>query len=226
MSIRSARFLALALAIGVVAPLLAQQQRQGRGFGGGQMSAGMLLTQKSVQEELKLTEDQITKVTEKNKEIRTKFADDLKDKDKRADAAKKMNEETTKALADIIKPEQMKRLKQIEVQLGGLAALRNEEVAKAIKLSDKQIADVKGLADDLSKDSAELMKDAFTSKDQAKMKEAREKVQSLNKEATAKFLSGLSAEQKTAYKELVGDEFKGQINPFGGRPGGKNKDKE
>ncbi len=223
MRIRLARFTALVLAIGLVAPLFAQRQ-PGAGFGRG-MDGSMLLTQKSVQEELKLTEDQITKVEKVGKDLREKYADDLKDKDKRQETMKKMGEERTKALAEVLKPEQTKRLKQIEVQVGGLNALSRDDVAKTLNLSEKQIADVKGIADDLRKDSTELFKDA--GKDKDKFAEIMTKVRTLNKEAAAKFISSLSDDQKKAYKELTGDEFKGKIEfGFGGgRPKDKKGDK-
>ena len=220
MRIRSARFLALVVAVGMVLPLFAQQRQRG-GMGGG-INASMLLTQKSVQEELKMTDDQIAKVDKVGKDLRTKYADDLKDKDKRQETMKKMNDERTKALADVLKPEQTKRLKQIEVQLGGLNALAKEDVATTLKLSDKQKSDLKGMVDDLTKDSQELFKDA--GKDFKKMAEIRTKVETLNKEAAAKFVTGLSADQKKAYTELAGAEFKGKIEfGMGRRP---NKDKE
>src|SRR5271170_1720706 len=55
------RSLALALFALVVTPVFAQRQ-PGFGFGGGQMGIAQLVTNKSVQEELKLTEDQIAKL--------------------------------------------------------------------------------------------------------------------------------------------------------------------
>jgi transketolase len=216
MRIRSARFLALALAIGIAAPLFAQRQPGGMGRGG--ISASMLLGQKSVQEELKLTEDQISKIEKSSKDIRAKFADDVKDKDKRTEAFKKMAEETAKLLPDLVKPEQLKRLKQIEIQLGGLMALTHEDVQKTLKMTDKQVSDVKGLSEDLAKDQQAMFKDAGKDKDKAK--EAREKVATLRKEATTKFLTGLTADQKKAYAELTGAEFKGKIEfGMGRRPG-------
>src|SRR5260370_5432539 len=118
----------------------------------------MLLAKTSVEEELKMTEDQVAKVEKLNTTLREKYADDLKDKDKRAETMKKMSEERTKALADVLKPEQTKRVKQIEIQLGGLNALAKEDVATALKFTDKQKADIKSRADDLAKDSQELVK--------------------------------------------------------------------
>jgi hypothetical protein len=78
------------------------------------------------------------------------------------------------------------------------------------------------MVDDLSKDSQELMKSA----EKGKFAEVMVKVNTLNKEAAAKFITGLSADQKKAYKDLTGDEFKGKIEfgmGMGKRP---NKDKE
>ena len=125
MRIRLARLAALFLAIGLVAPLFAQRQ-PGGGFGRG-MDGSALLSQKSVQEELKLTEDQIEKVKKVGEDINAKFADDRKaagkDMEKQAELRKKISEERTKALAAVLKPEQTKRLHQIEVQVGGLTAL-------------------------------------------------------------------------------------------------------
>src|SRR6516165_7609071 len=58
--------LAAAVVALVASPALAQRQRQGgggrQGGGFGGMSQSLLLTQESVQKELKLTPDQVTKV--------------------------------------------------------------------------------------------------------------------------------------------------------------------
>ena len=207
MRTRVVRFMALMLAIGLVTPLFGQP-RPG-GFGRG-VDDSQLLSAKDVQTELKLTEDQIKKVETISKDLREKYGADLKDKDKRAEASKKMGEERTKALADVLKPEQTKRLKQIGIQVGGLAALQKKELQDALKFTEKQTADLKGLTDDLDKDRGEIFKDV--GKDFKKFPEAMAKVQTLNKEMTTKFLSGFSTDQKKAWSELVGDEFKGKID--------------
>ncbi|HET9615409.1 MAG TPA: hypothetical protein VFP22_11400, partial [Candidatus Limnocylindrales bacterium] len=85
--------------------------------------------------------------------IREKYGDEMKaafkDKDREKTTAlfKKIGEETTKALTDVLKPEQLKRVKQIEVQLGGLAVLTREDVAKTLSLTEKQLADAKTVQD-------------------------------------------------------------------------------
>jgi hypothetical protein len=213
------------MAIGLVAPLFAQP---GRGFGNRGMDASALLGQKSVQEEIKLTEDQVAKVEKIGKDLREKYGEQLKDagkdKDKRAEITKKMGEERTKMLADVLKPDQAKRVKQIEIQVNGLTAFNAEDVQKALKLTEKQISDLKAMEDDLNKDRAEIFKDA--GKD--KFAEAMVKVRTLNKEAATKFVSKLTDDQKKLYKDLAGEEFKGKIEaPTFGRPGKDKKgDKE
>jgi hypothetical protein len=220
MRTRLLRFLGLCLAIGVATPLLAQ--RPG-GFGGG-ISTAMLVGQKSVQEEVKLTDDQVAKAKKVNDDIRAKYADDLKsagkDKDKRMEITKKMSAETAKALSEVLKPDQLKRIHQIEIQLGGLQVLSRDDVAKELKLTDKQKDDLKGRADDLRKDTTDIFKDA--GKD--KFAEAAVKVRTLGQEAAAKFVSTLSDDQKALYKEMTGKKFEGKIEFTGGRPGKGDKE--
>jgi len=225
MRTRFLRFLGLCLTIGLVTPLLAQRPMGG---GGGNLTGTALLAQKSVQEELKLTEDQVTKTKKIGEDIRTKYGEEMKaafkDREKFAELRKKMNEESTKLLADVLKPEQVKRMHQIEVQLGGIDALSREDVAKELKLTEKQKEDLKARRDDLNKDRGDMFKDA--GKDQAKQKEVREKIRTLTTEATTKFVNSLSDDQKKLYTELVGKKFEGKIEFQGTRPGGNKGDKE
>src|SRR5262249_20714624 len=99
----------------------------GGGFGGGRL---FLLSQKSVQEELKLTDDQVKKVSELEQKQRDAFqgARNLS----REEAQKKFQElasDTNKAIADSLKEDQVKRLKQISLQQQGTRALSDPEVA-------------------------------------------------------------------------------------------------
>jgi membrane protein involved in colicin uptake len=199
------RFMGLCLMIGVATPLLAQ--RPG-GFGGG-ITTAMLVDQKSVQEEIKLTDDQVAKAKKVTEDVRKKYDDDLKaarkDKDREKSAAigKKIAEETNKGLTDVLKPDQLKRIKEIELQLGGLRALSRDEVTKALKLTDKQLDELKGRGDDLAKESRDLFKE----------KGGFEKVRTMSMEAAAKFVSTLSDDQKKIYKEMTGKKFEGKIEP-------------
>ena len=125
--------LALGVVVLVATPALAQ--RGGRGGGGfGALGVAQLAQNKSVQEELKVSEDQGKKI----KEALDKLREDLKDdyaklggggrrggggggggggasQEERAAARKKTGEAETKAVNAILDEKQQKRLQQIQI---------------------------------------------------------------------------------------------------------------
>jgi len=217
------RGLAVALFALVVSPVLAQRQPgPGAGFGG--QGIGTLVTNKSVQEELKLTEEQVTALKTAGEGVREKFKADLdkaregKDREKMTELFKTMSEESnkvmTKAVAEHLKPEQAKRLKQIELQVAGTRALTREDVQKELKLSEKQVGEIKAIGEEAQKDVTDLFKDAGG--DRTKMQEARTKIQAIQKESAEKAMGKLSAEQKTHWQEMTGAKF--ELKQGGGRP--------
>lgn len=172
-----------------------------------------LLSQKSVQEELKLTEDQVKKVKELSDKQRESFRGlrDLSQEErqkKMAEAAKA----NTKALAEILKPEQLKRVKQISLQQRGAGALRDPEVVKTLNLTDEQKDKVKTIQDEARKARGDGQRGDRSA-------EARKKREEARKATNDKLLGVLTAEQKSKLKELTGEPFKGEIRrpEFGGR---------
>jgi hypothetical protein len=208
--------------------VLAQQPRPG-GMGAGMMAnPGMLLANKTVQEDLKLTEDQISKVKELG-ERRMEAFKGFKEmsKEERQDAMKKMNEDTEKVVKEL-KPEQTARLKQIQLQQVGVILFTNEDMAKnlgladeakKITLSDDQKEKLKDITDQAAKDGMELFKSAggFSP-------DTMKKVQALRKEAAEKSLNVLSSEQKKTWTEMTGKTLEIQFD-FPGGPRKKNPDK-
>jgi hypothetical protein len=196
------------------------------GFGrGGFGGPGALLQNKSVQQELKLTDDQITKVKEVTDEIRSKHQEDftkLRDisdqterREKGAELMKTVGEETNKALAGVLKPEQEKRLKQIRLQTEGTRAFQDPEVEKALKLSDEQKDSLKTIEADARKEMEGLRGG------QGNREENRKKFESLRQETKDKAAAVLNDTQKKEWKELTGEPFKLE-QPEGGRgPGGR-----
>jgi hypothetical protein len=207
-------------AAAILVAAVAFAQGPGRGFGAPTL--GVLLTNKGVQEELKMSDDQKKKVGDIVQNTRDKYKDDLKDagkdKEKRAEITKKMNDEMAKPLAEALKPEQLKRAKQIEIQAGGFASLSREDVQKDLKLTDKQKGDIKDMAKDIEKDSGELFKGA--GKDKDKFKEAMDKVQKMNADSLEKVAKGFTDDQKKAWKDMTGEKFN-YVPEFGGK--GKDK---
>lgn len=207
----------------VVMPVLAQFPfggMMGRGMDGAQ-----LLSLPDVQKDLKLDEDQKKAITEAT-EARTKaFRSAFQDMDR--EAMQKAMTDFTKAMTKVkegLKPQQAKRLLQIEVQVAAKGnqpnIFTNETVQKALKLSDKQKSTVKSMLSELEKDVKELMEDAKG--DREKFMGAFKKMQTMGKETFDKITKSFSDEQKQAWKELQGEEFKGELRPAGFRP--KKKD--
>lgn len=189
---RLGRWLVASLALVFVVPLVFAQ-RPGGGFGGGSL---FLLTQKSVQDELKMSDEQVKKVTE----LQEKQRESLKGvaKEDRKAKFEEMAKESQKQVAEILKPEQNKRFKQISLQQRGSRAFADPEVAEALKITDEQKEKIKGIQEEIGKEMRDARGD-------------REKMASLRKTANEKVEGVLTAEQKTKLKELMGEPFKGEI---------------
>ena len=208
----------LALAFGIVAliaaPALAQQGRGGGGmFGGG----GMLLTNKSVQTEIKATEDQKSKLTALADDMRTKAteareaAKDLSQEERQAkmrELMPKMQADMDKALTDVLKPEQLKRIHEIQVQTAGAMGLTMGRVGDKLKLTDDQKQKIR----DLNQEVGQQMREIFQSA-QDDREGAMKKMTALRKETLEKALKVLTADQKKAYDGLAGKPFELKMEP-------------
>lgn len=214
------RLMRLALAVGVLtlaaSPIIAQ------GPGGFRPSPLMLLGQKSVQEELKLTPDQIQKVEAAGAKQRESFQGfrDLSEEE-RTKRFQEMTKENEKFVAENLKPDQAKRLNQISLQRQGAGSLADEKVAKELNLTDDQKVKIKDILEDSRNQIQELFQGGFN-------EEARTKSQEIRNAATAKALALLTADQKTKWKEMTGEPFKGEIRfgPPGGGGGRGNQKKD
>jgi hypothetical protein len=165
----------------------------------------LLLRQKSVQSELKLTAVKIRKVmsfTTKQYEAALKAI-----KLGAAERTKKfadLEKENKQFLEDNLSTKQSKRLQQITMQLTGLMQLSRPEVAKALNLTQDQTRKIKQLQTEARKGLAELMSD--------KGKEGRnEKLAKLREETRKKVLALMNDKQKAKIREMVGEPFKGKI---------------
>ncbi len=192
--------------------------RGGFGFGRGGMviDASTLLANKSVQAELKLSDDQKKDLKEINKAralLRAAREDDDKDAAKEAQASL---EKATKKLKESLTSAQSKRLLQIEVQLAvkrnNAKIFENTEVQKALKLTDKQKKLVKTTFSEMEKDLRELREEAKS--DPKKFREVFQKQREMSKEAFTTITKSFDDDQKKAWKDLPGEEFEGKGFPF------------
>jgi hypothetical protein len=226
------RLCKLALVLGAVAllasPALAQQP--GRGFPGmggmGQNAAMLIQFNKGLQDELKVDQDQLTKIREATTKVREDFRDEfakLRDAkpEEREAIMKKLGEANEKAVVGCLKEDQVKRFNQIQLQLKGIAMFTDEKVQKELKLNDEQKEKIKEIAKDLDKERTALMPrfEPGVKPDFSKLQENMQKIQSLEKEAKANATKVLNADQKKQVKEMTGEPFELKIE-FG-RPGGK-----
>jgi hypothetical protein len=171
------------LAVGMVAVVSAQPGGGFGGFGGG--GPLQLIGNKAVQEDLKMTEDQIAKLGEWRKEFFTKSMEIMKDKGiefggfgkggggkgggfkldpemmaKMAEAQAEVTKVAYKDLANILDEGQIKRLKQIARQQMNINAFTDPETVEALKLTDSQKTSVKGIIGDFNKDRLSIIQEA------------------------------------------------------------------
>ena len=213
--------LVLGLMVGAASVAQAQGPGRGRGgFGGGGFGGPTaLLGQASVQEELKLSEDQKKQITDFNEKRRGSFQDsqNLRQDERRAKFTE-MAKETEKAVAAILKPEQNKRLKEISLQQRGISAVSDPEVATSLKITDAQKAGITAIQEA----SAEKGRALFTGGGQGgNREESRAKFAELRKSTEEQIMGLLTAEQQATWLELTGAPFKGEI--VRGGPGGRTR---
>jgi hypothetical protein len=201
------------VALGLVAlmagPALAQQGRgggRGLGFGGGGIS--MLLTNASVQQELKLDAAQIEKakgVAEKAREKVTAALEGLEGQErftKMREISPGINDEVNKAITGFMSKEQVHRLHQINHQVQGAQAFTDAHVQSKLKLTDAQKSEIDGIV----QESREKMRTIFQ-ESQGDRQAAMAKMTELRKETLAKAEAKLTPEQKTTWKEMLGAPF-------------------
>jgi hypothetical protein len=123
-----------------------------------------------------------------------------------------------KALKGVLNEKQVARLKQIELQQRGSQAFRDKHVQQTLKMTDEQVTNINTILDDSRKEMAEMFKGGRGGFN----KETLEKVENMRKETTEKVQGVLSSDQRKAYKQMLGEEFKLERPMFRGF-GNKNK---
>lgn len=196
--------------------------RGGFNFFGGGGGGLALLQREEVQEELELLADQKKQLTELGEKSAQKMRDlfgSLRGggggggnndaaRDEMREKFRKASEETQAEVDKILLPHQSKRLKQLEAQRqmsgrGVLGGLADGNIAEKLAISEDQRDKLRDKARDLD---AEL----------------RKKTAEIRKQLQEQLLGSLSDEQRSQYKELIGEpfEFRDDGPGFGGFGGG------
>ena len=192
--------------------------QRGRGFGrppGGGDVLGML-RQEEVRKLLKISQDEEAYVNLLVEDIRDrdeKFRESVRDVDREERFAKyrehfqKRNAEVEEQLGQIIGADKVKRLKQIQMQLGGVfGVLRDEATREKLGITEEQQekfrANMEGMRDE--------MREAFRSA--GDNEEARRKAFSdMRVKMEEQVLSVLTDSQKTKLKEMQGEPLAAEV---------------
>lgn len=188
------------------------------GFGRGMGGLG-LLRMEEVQKELGITDDQKSSITKLQEDLRGERPQGRPSEEERAKLREQMEARATKEneeLAKVLKPEQLKRLHEIKLQVAGWAALANPEVSKELAITDEQ----KEKITKLTEESRAAMRGLFAG-GSGGADGSREKIAEARKAADEKYAAVLTDDQKKKFEELKGAKF---TMPEGGRrPGGRGR---
>jgi len=209
--------LAFVVAALMAVPAWAQQGRGGGRFGGGGGGAA-LLSNKGVQKELKVTDEQAEKLnafaretTERQRGEFQKFADLSQEerREKMQELARTRAAELMKGVGEILKPEQVKRFQEIQLQQAGTTAFAMPRVQEGLKLTEDQKSKIR----EIGEESMQAMRDAFQGGGQGDREAGRKKMAELRKQSTEKVLGVLTDDQKKKWKEMTGEPFEVTFEP-------------
>jgi Spy/CpxP family protein refolding chaperone len=194
----------------------AQAPRGGRGGAGMMASPMMLLNQPSVQEELKISAEQKQQIHEAAAKLRAS-AGDLQslDPSERQQKMQEMAREGERTASKILHRDQMKRLKEITLQVQGARAFSNPDLANALGLTDEQKEKIKAT------EGGRGQRPQVTPGGDPEA--AQKRMEEMRKANLEKVMSILTPEQKAKYKEMTGEPFTGKMEFQGGRRGQRNQ---
>jgi hypothetical protein len=178
-------------------------------LGGG----SFLVFRDKVQEELKLSDKQREKLLEKfpdyaheTKKVFDKIAD-LKPEQREKEMQlhrRKSHEKLAALLKETLKAEQLKRLRQLELQQQGPFALGRPELVKELKITVEQRKQFMGVVQEMQRKIEPLLKEAQSG---GNPEEIWPKVMKIRKDHEARIEAILSDAQKQQWKKMLGKPF-------------------
>lgn len=203
---------------------------QGRMFGGGMMGGGgqsysQLLSRKDVQDDLKITAEQKTKIDQAAQKAREEMQGRMEemrggggDPQAMREAMQKFQKEQDAKVLAILDKEQQARLKEISIQLRGNRALLDADVQKELGLSPEQKQKIKRLQDQQQEQIQNMMEEMRGGGgDREGMREKMQQMQTKMNEDLGKILT---PEQAEKFKQMGGKPFKATEQPRRGGGGG------
>lgn len=218
------KLLLVAATAALVCGAVAQGGGQRRGGFGMQNDPVQLTGREDVQKDLALTDDQKTKLTDLREKAQQKrqearqaameaAGDDREAGMKAMQAANaKITEEMSKELATILTPDQVKRLKEILIQISGVSIVTtNKEIQTDLTITDEQ----KTKFADLQTKQRAAMTELFQNSqgDRAAIQEGMAKNRKIMEDEINKILTDA---QKAKLKDMSGKPFTRVDPPAGG----------
>ena len=189
--------------------------RVGGMMGGPAAMPMFLLGSPRVQKELELSDEQKAKL----KELAANYFRQIRQQmgglrelgeqqriEKLAQMQKKAHaqgHELCKRIDDVLSSHQRRRFKQILLQVRGVTALGDKDVAEALELTDQQKRGLKAVGDSAREKLAELHRQ----RGDLEWQQVREKAHAIQKESTEKALAVLTEEQKGKFEKMKGPKL-------------------
>jgi Spy/CpxP family protein refolding chaperone len=195
----------------VAATAWAQSDSSGRQSGGGGDEGFGLLRVEAVQRNLHLTDEQKVQILALGVEMR----------DNRGNIGKK--------IAEILTAEQLKRFKQIRLQVEGVAAINSHEVAMKLGLTKEQRKSLKALQDQIGaqvQEAAAELKGLTTDERRRKIPEFLAKVEEIRKTTNEQAMEVLTTSQRKDFQEMQGEKIDFGASPFAPKPAASRESSE
>jgi hypothetical protein len=177
-----------------------------------------------VQKELKITDEQKTKIGEVLQTLRppegtNPFQLQGAERDAYFAEMQKKNEAALKKIdAEILQPEQVTRFKQVILWVQGSRALvDNAELGKQLNLTDDQKGAVKTIVDESDKKRRELFQGLGQGASAEDRTKAFEQMATMNNEMEAECMAVLTDTQKAQLEKMKGPKFQLDMSQFGRR---------
>ncbi len=212
-------------------------QGHARGWGGGPPGGRDpvvgLLRNEQVREELKITDEQDKAIKQLVKASRPERPElpkgakirDMNEEDRRAffekmrATQKKRIEEMKLQLEEVLLPQQMKRMKEIVLQIQGVRALSNQDVIEQLGISSEQEEQFQEMRESVQGEMRGKIRELFAGG--GAREGMREKMMELRKEMENQVLDVLTSDQKSQFEEMKGELF--EMPPRDGKRQGRRE---
>jgi signal transduction protein with GAF and PtsI domain len=187
-------------------------------MGGGMMGYAQLLRIEKVQKEIELTDDQkaeLQKIEEQSRaRMRELFQGGGQDREAARQRFEQARQETEKAIEGVLLPNQVKRLKEIRLQVVGIAgALMDQGVRKELGVTEEQAQKIREAVQKVMED----MRGQRQQGERPSAEQMQQRMQEMRTKMAEAVMAQLTEEQKNKWNQMIGEKF--EISPsemFGG----------